>query len=648
MTLRSLLVWISSLPWSRIAQFLLLLGLAAVVLLTGDAGWPTTCIIILAALAAGVASFFTSSPDHPSNISLLPFICSVLFVALSFVAFFFSTTPLVGIDEVLRDAAYVLLFFWIARMPSPLDPFDPFGRFFVRMISGILFAACAIASARYAMGLDAFLRIPGAHGDIAWQAFLILSWPFVLHWSLSTHDFALRGTRAHVEMLLRAALIGFLGGCFLLSLQFGSQVVIALQTLVWLALFFPVLRPVRRFAFVFPMTLLIAAIATLTTIGLSTLHQQFPASDGVFRPSVGAQVDDNGVEGFARQSFRLMQEKPLVGWGPGSFRFVRWRVAEHAFPADALSSNVLLSLGGERGVFVAIAFAILVAFLVARTALDMRDGIAFGGSALSLRTCVFIAVVGVLFQNMVVASLGSASVGLPFWLMLGGLAASLRDASPVPRIAQRLFAITLSFFLALTVLFQGIFSAQLVWAARKESRGDVQAALLWYTRASAGFLQRDVLLRRAALLLDAGDSSQAELLTQRYIDAMTDDWRGWKALGEIARIRKKPDQSLAAFSKAFERGRFTDLSAVRSFVEAERESKNIEVLSAKKAAIDALLDEFSVLIEGNVSRIAESDNVNDFIAVCNDFAALYPDEAPRYTVAAAKADRLSRMYRKHP
>lgn len=639
----------AALPWDRIVHYCAFLTLACVVLLFGDTGWGTTCIIIFVALIAAFATFLSRSKENAVPMPLHMWVCLTAFVMLSVVAFAVSATPVVGFDEVLRDIAYVLLFFSVARLPSPLSEEDSFAKLFVRSVSFIVLATCAVGAARYAMGLEAFLRIPGPRGDVAWQGFLILSWPILLQWALSAYDFRLRGARGHGEMLLRALVIGFVGASMLLSLHAASFVILFLQSALWLGMFLPLLRPVRRFAFVLPLIVLIAAFTTLVTITLSTFHQQFASSeDDLPAPSATVSYAGGDVATFARQAVTLMQEKPAFGWGPGSFSFVRWTVAEHAYPANAFPSNILLTLGSERGVFVALIFALLLALIVTKTILGFVGDNAGSQRFLSLRSCTLVAASGVLMQNMVVSSIDSAAVALPFWLMLGALTAGIRDRFSVPKRLERSFGILMSSFLLLALFYQAFFSAELVWAARKESLGNLRAALLWYTRASSGFLQRDVLLRRAALHLKTGDPVQAETLVRRYIDTMPDDWKGWKLLGEIQHAKKMPDQELEAYAKAFERGRFTNISVIRIFVEAQREAENLDAIDRRKVVIDELLDEFAVLIGANVSGIAESDNVENFIAVCNDFAALYPEESPRYTVAAARVDRLARMYRKKP
>src|SRR6185295_13667108 len=67
-------------------------------------------------------------------------------------------------------------------------------------------------------------------------------------------------------------------------------------------------------------------------------------------------------EDFWHQAIALAQEKPLLGWGPYSFRFIQPHVQKSVLATSDHPHNVFLKYAAERGVPAALFLLVIVAW----------------------------------------------------------------------------------------------------------------------------------------------------------------------------------------------------------------------------------------------------------------------------------------------
>ena len=110
---------------------------------------------------------------------------------------------------------------------------------------------------------------------------------------------------------------------------------------------------------------------------------------------------------------------------------------------------------------------------------------------------------------------------------------------------------------------------------------------------------------------------------------------------------KHRDLSLAerSYEQAYSVSKYNDLSTMYGLLDALNQSGNSQAIGARKAEIDQLLLAYATAIVENTHFIALGHNVEAFIAVTDTLGELYPDEAPKYQILAARIDRHAKEER---
>ncbi|MEK7563052.1 MAG: O-antigen ligase family protein [Patescibacteria group bacterium] len=662
-------------PFARIpsAEGLLLGFLLFSVLWRGGKSLEATWMLVGVASALIVADAIRGSGkiengklkiENYPNVLWIP---AVSFFAWTILSYFFSTTKNYGLDEVLRDGALVLIFLWTMRHARGEAGAVLSHRFVQTMVLAAVLASLFGVLVYVLQPVNRFVgtffdyRFHTDYWPNAWAQFLLLAWPLVFLW--------MRGKQGKLRVA-GCGLLGFLFGALLLSYSRGALIAFAgqlvLLALVWAG------KKWGEGAFFIPHRREIIPIGLIAVIAVAVFFTANTARSG-FHPvqSVGEKITFTADEGgssvderklFWGQALALTLDRPLFGWGPYSFRFVQQRLQTGVLQTSDHPHNVFLKLAAERGVIASLLFIVLLVLVslpqyrllyccIARkriTRFEQSDQQC--SNPAMQRFLFFLSVTGVLAHNLIDYNLQFVGIALPFWMMLGILASetSSKIQSRGKILSKKLvhkIELVIAVLLLAVALREGVFLVISSLGRHAEVAGEHEAALWWYNRSSAEWFSRDMHVSRALLATLSNRTGTAHEAIDTFLTGNTEDPRGWRLQGDIARTEGDIPAALEAYGKAYERGRWNDLSITLALAETLIESDRGSELVEKKAEIDALLGFFVEAIVQNAHFVALSHNAEDAIALSTLLAEVFPDSAPRYEVLAAKADFAMRSER---
>lgn len=660
----------------RIAEYILLIFVVVAVLWRGgksvDATWLLG-MVALAVLFAGVwypvlrmVGFPKDTRTQPMTVPFGLWGTLLFFLAWSVFSYATSSTRTYGLDEVLRDAACILLFLWIVRRAGNAKSSV--------LLEGFLWVITASGTVATLFGLAVYVfqpvnRFTGTfldwrfHTDYwpnAWAEFVLLAWPMAaLLASRQTSPFLRRLCTFSVGLLLGSLILSYSRGGFI---AFSGQVVLGL--VFWGAL---LLRDVRignvaakrwKQLFLQAGTALAVAAVVFGAANLLRGQRYEVQSVGdkiVFQAAEGTSSIDERAQFFG-QALALSLERPLFGFGPYSFRFAQPHFMQHVYATSDHPHNVFLKYAAERGWPAAIAFIVFLAYVIGLSIrhlfLDRKNDWSVGADASTI--VLLVAVLGVLAHNLIDYNLQFVGIALPLWIALALLSTHLAQKRPVSRasfshwrIARSLSrietgAITL---LLVVVLWEGVFLVVSSLGRHAEANGDTRVALTWYERARPEWFSRDLFLARARLLesqglLDEADAVLEDSLTENSVDA-----RAWRVRAELAQRRGKDDLAFSYAVHAYQLGRYTDIGILRVLIETGVVAETLSDipperkpnLRSRKEEFDGLFRAYAEAIEHNTHFIALSENVAELQTVAGQMSRLFPTDAERYLDIAADA-----------
>ncbi len=581
------------------------------------------------------------------------------FTVLTFISYLTSTTSNYGLDEVLRTAALGLMLLWMIRQAGDPDNGDQYVTRLIQLLSITVIAACGIGILVYIfqpvnrfVGTFFDYRFHTDYWPNAWAQFLLLTWPLVLYWVLRDYRFDTTQVRSRAEFLLRAAVVGLVFACLLLSYSRGGFLVFLSQLALWGLIVYKKTRPQFPVRNIIPVSVVIVVVALCSFLLMngvrSNLHDVQEVGEKVTLSAAEGSSSVSERFGFWGQALNLATQKPLLGWGPYSFRFVQPQLQREVLATSDHPHNVVLKLLVERGILATIVFAIVVGMVMYRATVQLlSDRIEVGSLKFSLRTLIFLGLTGVILHNMIDFNLQFVAIGLPFWLLLGILMTYL-DIGSLRNISAsiaRWTEITIAVLLLAVAFYEGAYLAITSVGRSAEIAGDPFTAIEWYDKAQGEYFTRDLHLSRAKIYQQESKFTKAQEALDRYFAVNDQDFRAWKRQGDLALLAGEKQRALESFQHAFERGRYNNLSVTHGLIEAYLALDMKEEIEKKRPMIDGLLTMFADAIERNSHYIALSPNIEEFIAISNMLARLYPEDAPRYQVMAAKADHHAQFER---
>lgn len=647
------------------ATWCILCEWAIVVLLILSIVWRGGKSIDITWLLSGVASFVTFSyylrreRENLVDIPLTLWLAVIGFVGLTGLSFVGSTTQNYGLDEVMRTTGLALLLLWAFRRTNNPGESGDFVLRLLRVLALTTVGACMIGILVYTfqpvsrfVGTFFDYRFQTDYWPNAWVQFLLLSWPAVLFMALKDFAFDKKDTRSRVAFLLRSLAIGFVVGCLFLSYSRGGILVFGFQLLLWTLIVYQKTRPEFPMRRVVPVGFMIMVVALSTFIGANTMRSQIYSVQ-----DVGEKVTFSASEGtssiterldFWKQSTTLALQKPFLGWGPYSFRFVQPQLQRRVLATSDHPHNLFLKMFMERGVLATVLLISVLVSVLLRTARELLSKECETGSLMfSVRIFIFLGLVGVLAHNMIDYNLQFVGIALPFWLFLGIILTYTNTSAlrQVPRSLTKGVELTLALVLLLTAFYEGGYLVVSSMGRHAEAAGDTEKALTWYNRAGGEIFSRDLMLSKAKILYQESDLEGSQIAIDTYMNRNNQDYRAWKRLGDIALLSGSKQEAINAYNIAFEGGKYNDIGILRGMVEAYLASDRMEDVETMLPVIEGLLKEYADAIQVNAHFIALSPNVEELVYLANTLSRLFPDNAPKYQVMAAKADHHAQIER---
>ncbi len=588
---------------------------------------------------------------------------TVLFVLWTAVSYVLTRTMNYGFDEVAQTAALALLFLWMARHPEGAKMHTSI----LRVLVVTVLVASLIGVLVYALGpLSRFvgtfldIRAPWKHAwPNAWAELLLLSWPIALLLARPQDEQGSGELSTLWKIARRSLPAGVMVGCLLLSFSRAAFLVFLGQSIV--LLLWSLQRRVawRRAAMI---ALSVLAIG-LIFFGLSNHLRsrshpvQSLSEKALFlAPEGSSSVSERRT--FWTQAFRLANEHPLFGSGPGSFRFVQTPLMRAPLATSDHAHNLFLKLAAERGwMAAALAFTLLCIVL-----LPLLKGL-LPAMRCPLQGCPFscvlaripryeltlkralllTAVLGVLAHNLVDFNLHFIAISLPTVLILAMLPHA--GGSKLNKKFVHIAGCALAVVLLFATVHESFYAATSTLARRADAQGKSQQALRWYRWSTGEWYSRDRSLALARLQMKMEARAEALATIRRYTQELNPaDVRGWHLQAEIALAGQDTALAMTSLRQAYDLGRYADLRILQGLLPLLALQSNTE-LAERKAEFSEVLQKYYDAILRNSHYIALSPNVEAFVDVAELMAVLYPSEAPRYQVMAAGVDRQARTER---
>lgn len=610
------------------------------ILWRGGKALDATWVLSLSACAVTLLSIFFVQRDEKSIAPLVPWLLAFLFLLWTILSFLFSETKNYGFDELLQTASLFLLFqFALSLRESELPHFRSR---FARVIACSALIACGIGMIVYT--LQPVSRFVGTFLDVrfstdywpnAWAEFLLFVWPLTL-WSL----FGRTGERSR---LLKILVMGFLLSCLLLSYSRGGLLVFFIQILLCSALWLLRCRTKLQSKMIVNTALSILLVALVFFLASNTLRSRFHAVESVSRKVTFTSAEGTSSVSersqFWRQALFFIQQKPLFGFGPYSFRFLQPHLQTNVLATSDHPHHVFLKFAMERGVVAAILFAFLIVYCL-RSVWKIENGPHFASDGApkgrkwavesddGLRTLMLVSITGVLLHNLIDYNLQFVGIALPLWLGLGLIVPRVASDKDCRYSLQKFFSVLIALLLLLFTLIEGRFLVLSSFARREENSGNDLAAMLWYSETDASVFPRDAWLSRARIHLSNDKPEDAQEAIAHAMTLNAADYRIWKLQGDLFLRIGKTGDALDAFETAYRFGRYNDLGITRVLVELLRSDKS--VLDSRRHEFELLMNDFGLAIQENTHFIALSSNVEEMTKLTDLLSQIYPSEASLY------------------
>lgn len=593
---------------------------------------------------------------HKGSVPLGLWAVCLLYIVWSTFSFMLSETMNYGLDEILRSCGYILIFLWAARMQT-----EEGGGSLHVTYPAVLTATAAVAGAIgvAVYSLQPVNRFVGSFFDMrfntdywpnAWAEFLLLAWPaaLVVAWRA--------GKRS--QRIALFALLSFIFSTLLLSYSRGALIAATGQCVLLGALFLSLLlrdTRYRRMARSIVKSVVLTAVAVGT--GAALLFSGINALRGLTHSvqSVTEKVTFTAAEGtssineraqFWDQATLLAKEKPLFGWGPYSFRFLQPRSMQHVLATSDHPHNVLLKFAMERGYPSAFLFVALFGGVLGMAMLSFFFSRKASSPETDVPTALYITgIAGVLLHVMIDYNLQFVGVGLPCVISMGLLVPAAKSSSAdiaasFRRWRARSFFSRIEVFMSIALLaacvWEGIFLVTSSLGRHALAGGDTQTALAWFEKSHRSLFPRDLYLSEADIHMADNNLEAARASLNAYAAMNEHDARLWKMRGILDLKENKPAEAERNLEKAYELGRYTDLSILRLLLDSRIRNATGEN-TARKEEFDALFSAYADAIERNTHFIALSFNVEELPLVAELLGRLYPMDATRYESISSAA-----------
>lgn len=642
--------WLRALPWNHISEIVFLGLIVISILWKGGKTLETTwllmgiagCLTLLPWIKRWIGLEQEEEPGLPIRLSIAVF----AFIILTALSYLTSETGNYGLDDVLRTAALGLVLIWVvghAKRDSIVKTCQTRADAILLTIGCAALLLCAIGIAVYILQpVNRFVGTftdPRFHTDYwpnACAEFLLLAWPIVV----------IRMRHRLRSMVVPLSLVL---GCLLLTYSRGALLAFGLQCVILLGLYArsslekgvhwkSYRLPVFRVGLIFIFSLTVFTSVNVLRSRISPV--QSVADKVTLSAAEGTSSITERLDFFA-QAWSLFLERPLLGWGPYSFRFTQTAMQEGILETSDHAHNVILKLLSERGLLAAVAFVCIILFIL----IPVVRRVWKNKEVLSTQSLLAVSIIGLLAHNMIDYNLQFVGIALVLWVLLGLLVVESDQSLNKNNKSVQHGALVVAIMFLLVACYEGVFLTTSSVARHAESAGDLDKALVWYQRSLPGMFSRDLHLSRAGILSGREQYGPALEAVDAYLEINDRDYRAWKRRGEILMRQEEFGPALGALEEAYRRGRYNDLGITRLLSETLFLAYGKEVLETRMDEFGRIFVDFAQAIERNVHYIALSTNVEELIAYTEFMIPLYKDRAPLYEVYGAKADHNAQMER---
>ena len=627
----------------------------------------------------------------------------MMFILWTCGSYLLSQTQNYGLDEVLRTAGLIFIFLWCLNRDEDKSESKPqsgfigkfvYGSFEERFFSLLAFVtvlSCIIGIAVYAaqpvnrfVGTFFDFRFHTDYWPNACAQFLLLTWPVVLIVS----GRRIRKGRSslikyHIkDKLIRYVPIGFVLGCLLLTYSRGALIAFVGQIALLTILLWK--RKGTGKKLVLPLRHIAAALLLgfLVFISINELRSNIhPVQSVTEKVTFSADEGKSSVDersSFWKQASTLTIKRPIVGWGPYSFRFVQPRMQEHVLATSDHPHNVFLKFAMERGV-PAMIFFMMFLFIIfknsTRLALtgkrmeEKSDHARFG------YVLLLTGVAGVFAHNLIDYNLQFVGVSMPLWITMAIL---MRHANANLRTVnikswwnadrRRVVTMTITLILLAVAIREGMYLTTSSFGRHAEAKGETEEAIKWFERSENEWFTRDLRLSLTHQYLNAGEAEKASESLEKYLSRNSEDARGWKLLGEIYMLNDDYPNAIKSFEQAFKLGGWNDIGISRGLLEAlfaetytqptsdaAADSKRLPLhprIIELLPEIEARAESFAEAIQNNTHFIALSPNVEEAVKVLIMLSVLHPEKVNEFRemerIIEIKADEERKKLKSRP
>ncbi|MBU1123225.1 O-antigen ligase family protein [Patescibacteria group bacterium] len=628
-----------ALPWPELCFKSIPWFLVFAILWKGGKGLETTWLLTLLAWMLTFV-YWKKKPDEESVPSYL-WIGIVLFVFLTIASFLNSSTANYGLDEVLRTGSLALIFFWVIRNGSGADWFNRLVNVVVvtMLIAGIigLFVYIFQPVNRF-VGTFFDYRFHTDYWPNAWADLLLVTWPLVMLWALKEKRLQ--------NMILRFLVVGLFVGFLYLSFSRGALISFVGQLILWAVIVFnkywkkdvfPYKNVLVKIGIVFVVSGLLFSSSNLIR------SQLFPVQSISQKATFTADEGASSVSersSFWNQAWVLSVQKPLLGWGPYSFRFVQPRLQNAVLATSDHPHNFFLKMASERGWIAAILLLVIITVILVKSIIGgLNDKSMF----------IVLGIAGLMAHSLIDYNLQFVSVSLMFWVMLSLLVPEIKWGK-MPKLNNKIVRF-IEVGLATILLIVAITEARGILLSsvgrHLEAAGEGERALVWYDYAMPQIFSRDMHLSCAKILYELKRYTEAKSAVEDYMEENAEDFRGYKLLGDTLRSDLDAKGALDAYEKAYDLGgKYNDFGIMRAKVKLMMAAGQWNDVKDMRSQVTEDLEKFVDAIEHNTHFIALSPNAEEVIALANMYVNTLPNrEKPLYEVLAARADHHSQVER---
>ncbi|MDP4008208.1 MAG: O-antigen ligase family protein [Candidatus Peregrinibacteria bacterium] len=555
------------------------------------------------------------------------FLLSVLlfgFVALSGLSFMFGEVRAFGFTEIYMLMIGALMFLYFSSCndghQSLLKKHLPLGLTILLLVNAVggVYGYLNTDHMRF-FGLFYNPEIKADAWPNAYALFFLMTFPFMLyqffHNNFEKYKDDLEGTYIGMTILKLLA-TGFVYGSFLIVFSRAGYLAFIVE-LALLALFFGMSAwPISGKK----MLRTIGAVAIIVAIGYGVVYGLDQAKRRswemidvrerlTFSDAQGAASFTERFE-FFTGSVELINERPIFGFGPASFKSVYPHVQKGFLALSDHPHNLFLKLAVERGLPAAALFIVFLLILFVKTNPFSKDSSLFCKIA-------WTAAFGGLTHSMVDHNLNFINNYLIFWLILTALAAEIsqKNKSKKTKFTKGdLLTLIFAILLIIPLICSSIHITKDSFDYKKllSVNANDEKALIDIADYEP-VLPRFTYLRLDDAFAQIGQNDIRKILLQKQLSYNSYDAETYRRLGEISLAENNLKTAKEYFKKATEVNPKNTFRYYAAYTKVAAQLNDTSTLNAIRDNVQPLIEEYIPLYNANL-HYTQRDNEMEYIS----------------------------------